>query len=573
MSNTVFWNISTGATTNSNEVGVAGTSSYPSSSVRVFLGGVLQGTTTTDASGNWRFILGALADGGPHNITASMITSQLSNTFTCSIGIQITGFTNAPGNTFTINNQLWTVQSAATGYNMSLVDTHTIRFEVRQNERFSGDVTTIDRSEILDPLVYPQGQTLNLIYTFMHEAGVANGVSQRLTHMELLNYDPDTPSSSVTANVFEFGILAERLSLGLRFCPTALNPATQATSITPYTSATNLVRGQWYRVEIEMKVVNDSTGFCNIWLDGVQIVAYTGSIGYGPYRNFWRAGLIRNTQTNIQSLRLKNFIRSSVGGVTRPVVLTGNNVASVVYDHLGAPFRADNFYQAPWGLHEGILRGVPAAYDWAAGARPAAWMNRGSYQATTYWGQAYAWGGSFSETNIRIHVRNMVFYALANGVWQLIDSSVQRGIGGGNFNEDFSGGSLVSNVRSEGTGQISFTMVPGQMFHWWVNSWPRPIIPSGTTAFFMSQEIRLIPNTNPAVNLSNAKYLGCGASDYYPTPTTSANPAPNVSLTRHKWITADWKIFTSYVGGSIPTSEAQYRNFIISNPLPPGITL
>src|SRR6185295_1278357 len=170
MSNTTFWNFSTGVTTNSNEFGVVGTSSYALATVRVFLGGVLQGSTTTDASGNWKYILNAVADGGAYNITADMGSGPLSNTFSYNVGVQITGFTNVPGNTFVIGSFNWTVQSAAVAYNVSLVDTHTLRYEIRTGDRYVGDLEaygTIDRSEICDTKMFPQSQTLNLIYTFM----------------------------------------------------------------------------------------------------------------------------------------------------------------------------------------------------------------------------------------------------------------------------------------------------------------------------------------------------------------------------------------------------------------------
>ena len=259
------------------------------------------------------------------------------------------------------------------------------------------------------------------------------------------------------------------------------------------------------------------------------------------------------------------------GGETQPPIppSTGaNDVSAVMYNHVGAPCRTDQ-YKEPWGKHEAPLHGAPASYDWAAGAKPSSWMNMASH--TTPWGQVFESAAESPVTNVRIHVRNHLIYALVNGTWKLLAHSEQAGIGGGNFNEDFTGGAGGSVLRQEGPGQVSFNMMPGQLYHWWLNNWPRTAIPAGTTAFYTSCEMRLIPNTDPNVNLANAKYLGACSSDYYPSGTATATIAPGMSIPRHRWITPEWKIFSSYIGGPVPTSEAQYRSTILANPLPPGV--
>ena len=253
-----------------------------------------------------------------------------------------------------------------------------------------------------------------------------------------------------------------------------------------------------------------------------------------------------------------------------PTVSGVNNVSAVMYSHLGAPYRTDQYYQSPWGNHEAPLHGVPSSYDWGAGGKPSSWMSMSSH--TTPWGQAFEAAAGSPEKNIRIHVRNFCIYALVGGSWRLLANSDQVGIGGGNYKEDFTGGSGGSTLKSEGTGQVSFNMMPGQLYHFWLNNWPRTAIPGGTTAFYTSCEMRLIPNTNPSVDLTKAKYLGAASSDYYPGGTATATIAPGMSIPRHKWIKPEWTVFSSYIGGPVPTSEAQYRNTITSNPLPPGVT-
>ena len=81
---------------------------------------------------------------------------------------------------------------------------------------------------------------------------------------------------------------------------------------------------------------------------------------------------------------------------------------------------------------------------------------------TTPWGQAFEAAAGSPEKNIRIHVRNFCIYALVGGSWRLLANSDQVGIGGGNYKEDFTGGSGGSTLKSEGTGQVSFNMMPGR---------------------------------------------------------------------------------------------------------------
>ncbi len=344
MSQTVFWNLADSSNPSSNELSVVGTSGYPGATVRVFLGGVLQGTTTTDSSGNWIYRSLVLADGGPYSVTSSMLSGPISNAYNINITASIVSFTNTPSGNIQNVYDLWAVQSAAVAYNISNPDTHTLRFEVRSGDRYAGDVTTIDRSEIRHSINYPHGSTTFLVYQFMHETGAANDAGQRLTHLELRNLDTDLPVGIAqnTDKIIDLSILAEKLSLGIRYCPTNLDPNTQATSITPWTSAVNIVRGQWYRVEFYVYINNDSTGICRLWVDGVQVLNYSGPIGFGPYHSFWRAGLVRSTQTNVQSVRIKNLLlfglsltavvtpSAALAGTTRNITVTASGGAGYV---------------------------------------------------------------------------------------------------------------------------------------------------------------------------------------------------------------------------------------------------
>src|SRR5438128_2105676 len=73
--NTLF-NVPNGGTCTANNVKIYGTSSNPGATVAVYLGEVLQGTTTTAPDGTWNFAPGILADGG-YTISATLTSSGI----------------------------------------------------------------------------------------------------------------------------------------------------------------------------------------------------------------------------------------------------------------------------------------------------------------------------------------------------------------------------------------------------------------------------------------------------------------------------------------------------------------
>lgn len=254
---------------------------------------------------------------------------------------------------------------------------------------------------------------------------------------------------------------------------------------------------------------------------------------------------------------------------------TVTTVDQVVYDHVGPTVRTTGAFGAPWGAHEGLLHGVPSGWDWAAGARPGSWMNHGSNQAVTSWGQVYEWANGSPVKDVRIQLRHHRMYIYVNGQWSLAEQSSED-IRASWWAENFSGsiGSASPRVEpSSNGGGISVVPKAGYNIHWWTSKWPRPALPSGYQAFFVTCELRIIPNTDANVNLANAKYLAGVSGDSYPTTTSSGSgPWPSLSISRHKFITPQWKTFTSYISDGKPTSVDQYRANILKRPLPPGVT-
>ena len=246
----------------------------------------------------------------------------------------------------------------------------------------------------------------------------------------------------------------------------------------------------------------------------------------------------------------------------------------LVYDHCGEPFRNDDFFGVPWGAHEGLLHGVPSSYDWSFGARPGYWFDLGDNQAVSTWGQVYEWEGGSPETGVRIQIRNHMFYAFAHDKWLVLEDGKEHGTQGSHWAEDFtmSYGEVPGRDESSNGGGESFPMTSGRNLHWWIENWPRASIPEGTEAYFITCEIRLIPDGEKDVNLNDARYLAGVSADAYPTDTAyGPGPWPSLSISRHKFITSEWQTFTAYIAGSRPKSVEEYRKEIFNRPLPPFV--
>ncbi len=98
------------------------------------------------------------------------------------------------------------------------------------------------------------------------------------------------------------------------------------------------------------------------------------------------------------------------------------------------------------------------------------------------------------------------------------------------------------------------------IIHPWNGQWPRLSFPAGTTAGHTYVEMRLIPDTDPGVDLSTVRVLGCASSDIYGGATETLSIASGWGIGRHKYLTENWQAFTYTT-----MSETEIRN----NPPPP----
>jgi hypothetical protein len=79
------------------------------------------------------------------------------------------------------------------------------------------------------------------------------------------------------------------------------------TDLTLWTQSTNIVRGQWYDIKIRANVSNTGAGgYLYVWVDGTQVVNYSGLLGYG-YDTYWLFDIYRESEPQDTAAQFRNM--------------------------------------------------------------------------------------------------------------------------------------------------------------------------------------------------------------------------------------------------------------------------
>ena len=254
-------------------------------------------------------------------------------------------------------------------------------------------------------------------------------------------------------------------------------------------------------------------------------------------------------------------------------------VDQIIYDHMGPTYRPNTpyFQWSHWGAHEDHLK-ITTGWEWYDGARPKEWMDYGTNQALSAWGQIIESESGSPITNVRFQIRNHKMYLFSINQWILAED-ISNNIEAERFDNmtfRWTGEVIEGRDETNNGGGISYPAQPNYIIHWWRKTWPqRYALPSSYEAIFVTCEIRLIPNSDPNVNLESVRYLAGVSADYYPTNTTyDGSTKMGLSEPRHKFVTPQWKTFTAYIAGATPpNTEIEYREQILSRQLPPNTVL
>jgi hypothetical protein len=213
-----------------------------------------------------------------------------------------------------------TVQEQSAGQPWSIRRSYDkYRFEVRRGERrqkASERDRPIERSEIQLQQRLRFGVDYAVSYDFRVEPGPPN--ASAWVNIGQIHATEDAQDAKGLGPLFAVQLAGERMRLVARTDAQRVSVA-RPRDLWLYRDDADLVRGRWYRMDINLRIAPLGGGRLTVRRDGRELVSYTGPLGYndalGPY---WKLGIYRSTSpeplaVEFRRFTLKEDARSSAG--------------------------------------------------------------------------------------------------------------------------------------------------------------------------------------------------------------------------------------------------------------------
>jgi hypothetical protein len=319
--NTLF-NISSGGTTKSNALDVYGTSGYSSATLSVYVDNVVDGTTTTDGSGNWVYTLGSTLSDAAHTIAATVTvsgsTSVKSTTFNVTVTAGLTSLPVSIGQNM-VNNQSFSwggegfvtnSTNQTTGHVNTacciVADTHTLDFILKSTDLYT-DVGTSNRSEIAMTGRYADGVTINSSWQVWLDP--SSPVNDNFGPSEWNVFPTQIHDSGGASPPVEMNLGGDANNSGTTGDQLCIDKYNGTAFSQAFRDSGNLVRGTWHSFDMIAKL-HATAGILSVCKNGVQVVSYTGPL-FGISPNYQKLGMYRGPtpgEDQDQHYKIRNFL-------------------------------------------------------------------------------------------------------------------------------------------------------------------------------------------------------------------------------------------------------------------------
>jgi hypothetical protein len=202
---------------------------------------------------------------------------------------KIENFTTAAGREYKIDTLSCANDTPANAWNITKVDDYTLRFEIRQGDRYSDGS---NRAEVSFWQRYNEGAVLNWEATVTLLAGPVNTAG--FCSLVQAHAVANNPPAPFYLNVDKGDYLAAIIQ----------NPSTPWKNI--YKSPQPLVRGKAYGMRAQVMMKPNGGGYAKVWLDGAQVANYNGAIGANNSQYWWKYGIYRDSVAETAKAEFKN---------------------------------------------------------------------------------------------------------------------------------------------------------------------------------------------------------------------------------------------------------------------------
>jgi hypothetical protein len=198
-------------------------------------------------------------------------------------------------------------QSAEQPYSIGLRD-DVLRFEAREGDRrrkASEADRPIERCEVMFPEnSFAFGKTYQIKFALMFEPGPAS-TAKNDKFFQVHNVND--PGDGVLGPVFALQLERERMRIVVRWDEEKITKK-RVEDHWIFQDDSDIRRGHWYEFEIKLRFDPFGRGLATVHRDGVELVNYTGPLGYNddspPYP---KIGIYRDTRPETQARRYRGL--------------------------------------------------------------------------------------------------------------------------------------------------------------------------------------------------------------------------------------------------------------------------
>ena len=310
--------------------------------VSIYNGATLLGTTLANAQGQWTYAVTSPLTDGAHAFSATASsggsTSAASASVSVTVAADISSFSpltdqwTAP---IIVDGATYYVENANINGNapwaITEVNDHTLQFTLKPTDLWQDNGS--NRTEIGGNTMFAATSTVNVSYQLTVQPGTTD---TSLDWAILGQFHADDDDSIVQNLTADYPIVSVHLTgaggqgsgdyLAIEGCylPSGSDTPIDVTSANNgflYVSSAPITRGAVYSIQIQGSFQDNANGFLDVWVNGVEVVKYSGPIGYGT-ASYWKEGIYEGyTPTQTLTVDYANTIVTSTPGA--PIIASG----------------------------------------------------------------------------------------------------------------------------------------------------------------------------------------------------------------------------------------------------------